>query len=128
MSERPEDPSMGSKLIVAVALGLGALAYFAPAASAHPPGGHYPHRSGYGVGAHDLVPHWHKTYTPFGPTYWYGLGAHDFAPHKHSVGPFGDLRSHSWTPYGPTTSYHGLPGPGGYGRPYGAGYGGFRRW
>ena len=112
---------MRSKLFTAVALGLGALLFgaAAPTASAHPPRG-----GSYGNGPHDLAPHLHKTYTPFGPTYWYGNGPHDLMPHNHSVGPFGGVRSYSPTPFGPTKSYNGVPGFG-YGPSYGGyGYGG----
>src|SRR5204862_4036432 len=85
-------------------------------AEAHPPGKVY---AGYGNGAHDYVPHWHRTNTFFGPTYWYGNGPHDYLPHHHSVSPWGGVRSYSITPFGPTKSYNGFPSYGGY---YGGGY------
>ena len=103
-------------------------------AVAHPPGKVY---AGYGNGAHDYQPHWHRTNTPFGPAYWYGNGPHDYRPHHHSVSPWGGVRSYSLTPFGPTTSYNGLPYyrggyyggyapyPGGY---YGGGYYGGLGW
>ena len=114
---------MSSKVFAPV-LGLALFAFWsAPTASAHPPGGF----GGYGNGAHDLAPHWHKTYTPFGPTYWYGNGPHDLMPHNHRVGPFGGVRSYSITPFGPTKSYNGFPGFGGFGgySGYGSYYGGY---
>ena len=87
-------------------------------ASAHEPG-----RFGYiGNGGHDLSPHWHKTLTPYGPTFWYGNGPHDLMPHNHTVGPFGGVRSYSYTPFGPTKSYNGFPG---YGSGYYGGLGGY---
>lgn len=102
--------------------GLGSLG--AGQARAHEPPG------GFGRGAHDLVPHWHKTYTPFGPTYWYGSGLHDVLPHRHSVSPWGGVRSYSLTPFGPTKSYNGFPAHGGYYGAYGGsyygGHGGYR--
>lgn len=124
---------MRSTLFTALALGLGAFLFgaSAPTASAHPPGGPVVWPGGYGNGAHDLSPHWHKTRTPFGPTYWYGNGPHDLMPHSHTVGPFGGVRSYSLTPFGPTKSYNGRPFGygggyyGGYGAGYGSGYGGF---
>src|SRR5262249_59050912 len=85
-------------------------------ALAPPPG--VPYQGGYyGNGPHDLAPHWHKTYTPFGPTYWYGNGPHDLMPHNHTVSPWGGVRSYSYTPFGPTKRYNGFPG---YGPSYGA--------
>lgn len=108
----------------------------ATTASAHPPGAQIP---GYfGNGPHDLQPHWHQTYTPYGPITWYGNGPHDLMPHGHTMSPWGGTRSYSFTPFGPTTSYNGFPGGfGGYygGRGYGGGgfgtypgYGGYRPW
>ena len=97
----------------------------ATAASAHPPGGP-PAGRYYGNGQHDLQPHWHKTYTPYGPTTWYGNGQHDFQPHDHSFTPWGGVRSYGYTPFGPTKSYNGFPGGyGGYPGGYGGGYGGY---
>ena len=93
----------------------------ASTASAHPPGG--PQPGYYGNGNHDAQPHWHKTYTPYGPTMWYGNGQHDFVPHDHSVSPWGGVRSYGYTPYGPTKSYNGFPGGGGG---YAGGYGGYQ--
>lgn len=122
---------MRSKLFTAVALGLGVFLFgsAAPTASAHPPGGP---RGYYGNGPHDLAPHWHKTYTPFGSVYWYGNGPHDLMPHSHRVNPWGGVRSYSYTPFGPTKSYNGHPFGygGGYPAPYGygTGYGGFYPW
>lgn len=69
----------------------------------------------YGNGAHDLMPHLHATYTPFGPRYWYGNGLHDVMPHNHTVTPWGGVRSYNYTPFGPTASYNGFPGYGGFG-------------
>lgn len=83
-------------------------------ASAQPFGYRY-----FGNGGHDLSPHGHMTLTPYGPTYWYGNGVHDLMPHNHRVGPFGGVRSYSYTPFGPTKSYNGFPGYGGYGGYYG---------
>jgi hypothetical protein len=103
--------------IFAAGLGLFGLTFTgAHQAQAHEPFGF----GSFGNGAHDLAPHWHKTYTPFGPTYWYGNGLHDVLPHRHSVSPWGGVRSYSLTPFGPTRSYNGFPGYGGY-----PGYGGF---
>jgi hypothetical protein len=122
---------MRSTLFTAAVLGLGVLLFgaAAPPAFAGPPGRHGHHHAGYGNGLHDLTPHWHKTYTPYGPTLWYGNGLHDVMPHNHTVGPFGGVRSYSYTPFGPTKSYNGRPfGYGGYspyGFGYGSGYGGF---
>jgi hypothetical protein len=112
--------------ILAGGLALAVLAFAgANPAQAHDPRGF----GGYGNGRHDLSPHWHKTYTPYGPVIWYGNGPHDLMPHNHSVSPWGGVRSYHNTPFGPTKSYNGFPGyspyPGGY---YG-GYGGYyRRW
>ena len=108
--------------LFAAALALGVFA-FSPIASAHSPGG-------YGNGNHDLAPHWHKTYTPFGPVRWYGNGLHDLLPHHHTVSPWGGVRSYSNTPFGPTKSYNGYGGyrgHGGYGY-RGYGYGGYGGW
>lgn len=95
-------------------------------ASAHDPVGGYGYGGGYyGNGRHDLRPHWHTTYTPFGPTQWYGNGPHDLRPHGHSVSPWGGVQSYGYTPFGPTVSYNRSPGFGfSYG--YGGGYGGYR--
>ena len=104
--------------VLAVA-GLGFAA--AGTAEAHPPGRFY---AGYGNGPHDYLPHWHRTYTAYGPVYWYGNGPHDYLPHHHSVSPWGGVRSYSPTPFGPTKSYNGFPYYGGYygGGLYGGGY------
>ena len=121
--------------ILAGGLALAGLAFAGSGrAQAHdPPRGF----GGYGNGNHDLAPHWHKTYTPYGPAVWYGNGPHDLMPHNHSASPWGGVRSYSVTPFGPTKSYNGFPGyspfPGGNGSPYGgySGYGyggGFGRW
>ncbi|MDB5306915.1 MAG: hypothetical protein JWO38_1117 [Gemmataceae bacterium] len=120
-------------VILAAAVSIGLTMSLATAASAHPPGGGY-----YGNGPHDVQPHWHKTYTPYGPVTWYGNGPHDLMPHNHTVTPWGGVRSYSYTPYGPTKSYNGFPGgyggyPGGFGgypgyggySGYGSYYGGF---
>ena len=57
--------------LVLAAVGAAALTLAAAStASAHPPGG--PQPGYYGNGNHDAQPHWHKTYTPHGPTMWYG--------------------------------------------------------
>lgn len=113
------------KFLIAGALGVAVLAFAAPsAAEAHEPRGRgfgY-----YGNGNHDLVPHWHKTQTPFGSVRWYGNGLHDLMPHGHSVSPWGGVRSYSDTPFGPTKSYNGFPSFGGYGSYYG-GYSPFYR-
>jgi hypothetical protein len=116
--------------ILAGGLALAGLAF----AGANPAQAHDPPRGfgGYGNGRHDLSPHWHKTYTPYGPVIWYGNGPHDLRPHGHSVSPWGGVRSYHNTPFGPTKSYNGFPGyspyPGGYYGGYG-GYGGYsRRW
>jgi hypothetical protein len=105
---------------LAAAFGVALLGFAAAGtAQAHGPGGFY---GGYGNGLHDFLPHWHRTLTPFGPTYWYGNGLHDYLPHHHSVSPWGGVRSYSFTPFGPTKSYNGFPYSGGY---YGGGlYGG----
>lgn len=91
-------------------------------AAAHEPGRAY---AGYGNGAHDYVPHWHQTNTPFGSAYWYGNGPHDYLPHHHSVSPWGGVRSYSTTPFGPTRSYNGYPYSGSYYGGYAPYYGGF---
>src|SRR6266545_2386140 len=122
--------------ILAGGLALAALAFAeSNPAQAHDPVG-YGGRAygGYGNGAHDLAPHWHKTYTPYGPAVWYGNGPHDLMPHDHSVSPWGGVRSYSVTPFGPTKSYNGFPGyspfPGGYGNypGYNGYYGGYGGW
>ncbi len=106
---------MRTKLL-AVALGVGVLAFLGTGrASAQ-------HYAGYGNGGHDLAPHGHQTYTPFGSMSYYGNGFHDLRQHGHSVSPFGGVNSYGYTPFGPTTSYNGFPG--GYGAGYGGGYGG----
>ena len=103
--------------ILAAILGIVGMGFAgAGKAEAHPPGKFY---AGYGNGAHDYVPHWHKTRTPFGSEYWYGTGLHDYLPHHHSTSPWGGVRSYSITPFGPTKSYNGFPYSGGY---YGGGY------
>ncbi|HET6575374.1 MAG TPA: hypothetical protein VFG68_17335 [Fimbriiglobus sp.] len=93
---------------------------------------HGPPRFGrnFGNGPHDTVPHWHKTLTPFGQTYWYGNGLHDVLPHSHRVSPWGGVQGYSFTPFGPTKSYNGFPHSsgyfGGYGYPsFGGGYFGY---
>jgi hypothetical protein len=56
-------------LLFSTVAGLAALALLAlsPAdAQAH--GGYF------GNGGQDVVPPWHQTLTPFGPTYWYRMG------------------------------------------------------
>jgi hypothetical protein len=106
--------------ILSVILGV-ALMGFASAGTAEAHGPRGPVYAGYGNGAHDLVPHWHRTNTFFGPVYWYGNGPHDFMPHNHSVSPWGGVQSYSLTPYGPTKSYNGFPYSSGY---YGGFYGG----
>jgi hypothetical protein len=107
----------------AVILGVAVLGFAgAGKAEAHPPGKFY---AGYGNGAHDYLPHWHKTGTPFGPVYWYGNGLHDYLPHHHSVSPWGGVRSDSITPFGPTKSYNGFPSYGGYVPYYHGYYGGY---
>ncbi|HXG12451.1 MAG TPA: hypothetical protein VNK04_22025 [Gemmataceae bacterium] len=63
-------------------------------------GGYY-----FGRGGHDVVPHWHQTYTPFGSFSWYGLGPHDFVPHAHTYDPF-SYRGYSYTPWSYTESYY----------------------
>jgi len=107
--------------LLAAILGIAVLGFaVAGKVEAHPPGKVY---AGYGNGAHDYAPHWHRTNTPFGPTYWYGNGPHDYRPHDHSISPWGGVRSYSISPYGPTKSYNGFPSYGGY---YGGGsYGGY---
>ena len=60
------------KFLVAAVLSLAALG-FAGAGTAEAGPGHGGHHHGprygyFGNGAHDLVPHWHQTVTPFGPT------------------------------------------------------------
>ena len=106
--------------MMAAILGVGLVG--AGTAQAHPPGKFY---AGYGNGAHDLAPHWHKTKTPYGPVYWYGNGLHDYLPHHHSVSPWGGVRSSSITPFGPTKSYNGFPSYGGYYGGYAPYYGGY---
>ncbi len=106
------------RFILAAALGIAGLGFAAGSrAEAHEPGFY----GGYGVGTHDLAPHWHKTYTPYGPTYWFGNGPHDFIPHSHSYSPWGGIRSYSITPFGPTRSFNGYPYSGYY-RGYYRGY------
>lgn len=107
--------------ILAAVVGIGALAFAGGKAEAHGPRGHY---AGYGVGRHDLRPHWHRTDTPFGSVHWYGTGRHDYLPHHHRVTPYG-VRSYSYTPFGPTTSYHRPRYHGGYYGGYGSYYGGY---
>lgn len=112
--------------ILTAGLALGGLALASSGqVQAHEP------RSFAGNGNHDLAPHGHKTYTPFGQFTWYGNGPHDLMPHNHSAGPFRGVRSYSATPFGLTKSYNGFPGGyyGGY-PGYGSysggfGYGGF---
>jgi hypothetical protein len=108
-----------SKLTMTAILGAAALMFTGVGtAEAHGPGRRY---AGYGNGLHDYLPHWHRTDTPFGSAYWYGNGPHDFLPHHHSVSPWSGVRSHSFTPFGPTRSYNGFPYSGGY-APYSGGY------
>jgi hypothetical protein len=91
-------------------------------AEAHDPFRAY---AGYGNGPHDYLPHWHRTNTSYGPVYWYGNGLHDYLPHNHSVSPWGGVRSYSITPIGPTKSYNGFPGWGGYSGGYTPYYGNY---
>jgi hypothetical protein len=106
--------------ILAAILGIAVFGFAgAGKVEAHPPGQVY---AGYGNGAHDFVPHWHRTNTPFGSVYWYGNGPHDYLPHNHSVSPWGGVRSYSATPFGPTKSYNGFPYYGGYAPYYGGGF------
>jgi hypothetical protein len=76
------------KVLIAAALAVAALG-FAGTANADPGHGHHGrgHRN-YGNGLHDIVPHWHKTLTPYGPTYWYGM----HLPHSHRVSTSGGVR------------------------------------
>ncbi len=105
--------------LLAAILGVALLGFAgAGTAEAHGPGGAY---AGYGNGAHDYLPHWHQTRTPFGPVYWYGNGPHDYLPHHHSFSPWGGVSSYSPTPFGPTKSYNGSP----YYNNYGGYYGGY---
>ena len=108
-------------IILPTILGVAVLGFGgAGKAEAHPPGKVY---AGYGTGAHDYAPHWHRTDTPFGTAYWYGNLLHDYLPHHHSVSPWGGVRSYSITPLGPTKSYNGFPYYGGdYGGSYYGGY------
>lgn len=59
----------------------------------------------YGHGGHDIVPHWHRTVTPFGRYYWYGQGSHDYEPHFHSYTPY-SYRGYSFRPWGYTESIY----------------------
>ena len=96
-------------MILSIGFGMSALAglgFFSTEAAAHEPyyggfrGGNY-----YGGGGHDVVPHWHRTYTPWGVHSWYGTGGHDYRPHHHRVTPW-SYRSYSHTPWGYTESIH----------------------
>ncbi len=108
-------------VLLSAAVGAALLVAASGRAGAHEPPGF----GGYfGNGPHDAVPHWHKTLTPFGPLYWYGNGPHDFVPHAHRVSPWGGVRSYSYTPFGPTKSYNGVPGYGGFGYRRFGGYSG----
>ena len=93
-------------LAAVLAAALGVLALVPGPAQAHPPGHHSSGYGGYyGGGRHDVVPHWHRTYTPYGSYSWYGLGRHDFRPHSHSVTPY-YYRGHHYSPWGYTESYY----------------------
>src|SRR5262249_25257179 len=99
-------------IMLTVVLGITGLGFAtAGTAAAHEPRRFY---AGYGNGAHDYLPHWHQTVTPFGSLYWYGNGLHDDLPHDHSFSPWGGVRSYSYTPFGPTRSFNGFPYYGGY--------------
>lgn len=125
--------------LIAGVLGIAALAFAgtnqAFAQHRHNGGHSHGYSGGFGNGMHDLTPHWHKTYTPFGTTVWYGNGLHDLLPHQHSYSPWSGVRSYSSTPFGMTKSYNGFPsyyggystygGYGGYG--YGSYCGGYYR-
>jgi hypothetical protein len=94
------------RLVIALVAGVavaGGAALVPSQAEAHPIGGGW--GGYYGHGRHDVVPHWHRTHTPFGPVHWYGIGAHDFRPHWHTHGPF-HTRGHHFTPWGYTESFH----------------------
>jgi hypothetical protein len=101
------------RFILAAVLGIAGLGFAGSKAQAHEPG----------VGAHDLAPHWHRTWSAFGPVYWYGNGVHDVLPHSHSYSPWRGINSYSQTPFGPTRSFNGYPYSGGYYQGY---YGGYR--
>ena len=103
------------RFILAAVLGIAGLGFAGSKAQAHEPG--------VGVGAHDLAPHWHRTWSAFGPVYWYGNGVHDVLPHSHSYSPWRGINSYSQTPFGPTRSFNGYPYSGGYYQGY---YGGYR--
>jgi hypothetical protein len=111
------------KTILAAAFGLAALAWSAAPASAHEPGWRYPAYYGgsyggyYGNGHHDLRPHWHNSYTPYGVYSWYGNGLHDLLPHQHTYTPWGKV-GQNYTPWGYTESYYPRYSPYSYGYPY----------
>lgn len=65
----------------------------------------YPSYGYYGGAGHDTLPHWHRSTSPYGTTYWYGQGAHDYYPHEHVVTPY-SYRSYSYSPWGVTESIH----------------------
>jgi hypothetical protein len=114
---------MRTKLVLA-ALGIAALGVLALApatAEAHPPrfrisfgyssGGYYP-SYGFGSGGyyaapryHDVTPHWHRSYTPYGSSSWYGNGPHDYVPHSHIYTPYGKIGQH-YHGWGYTESYY----------------------
>jgi hypothetical protein len=107
-----------NKLLAFAAVGLIALGLVAltpTTADAHPPrfrlsigyssGGYYPsYGYSYAPRYHDVRPHWHNTYTPYGSYSWYGNGPHDYVPHSHSYTPFGKV-GHSYHGWGYTESY-----------------------
>ncbi len=107
------------KFLISATLGLAALSFATFGTAQARPHRHH-HHGHYGVGRHDLTPHWHQTQTPFGNVYWYGNGLHDLVPHHHSHNRWGGVRSYSYTPFGRTKSYNGYPSY--YRNPYWAYY------
>jgi len=89
--------------------------YYAPPGGYYDPGyppeeeyydpGYVPYGGYYGRGGHDEVPHWHRSVSPYGETYWYGRGPHDDLPHEHRYGP-DSYRGRVYTPWGYTDSYY----------------------
>ena len=97
---------MGAVMAGAAAFGVGGVQPDAAQADGY----HHGHYGGgfgsyYGRGGHDVQPHWHDTYTPFGRYQWYGRGSHDYRPHHHTYGP-DHYEGHSYSPWGYTRSYY----------------------
>lgn len=92
---------MGFGLLTPATAQAQAPVYVAPSYPSYYGSGYY-----YGLGNHDLVPHWHGTVTPSGRVYyWYGVSREDLVPHVHSYTPY-TYQGYYHSPWGYTENYY----------------------